>query len=159
MSGVLVPLVPRTTFVFDDLQGGSSVATALIRGMPLYAWLSADLVLRVDANSLAAGLHSLDAQIGRTAPTPEDPGDDFVGSTVTLISVTAGTGQQVVLVAAMKEPWTPFADLIVQQSNVGGLAAIGSVTLSIDVIVRGRPFDRADFGPGPGHRSRSESRP
>jgi len=156
MAAALVPLIVTSTFVFDALEPGTNARTPLVRRMPTFAWVSAALVTRVVSNTMVAGSHKLILALYRSAPTCEDPEAEFAGGLWEEQHVGASDAAGTPLLKAID--WNaapPFADLLVQCSNVGGVAVAGSVVLSVDILVRGRSFDRVDWAP----YNRGEDRP
>jgi hypothetical protein len=150
----LVPLVPRTVYSLDDLVG--SAATVLVRNMPMFAWVAADLLVRVEANALAPGAHTCTVEVIRSAPDAESPGEDFDGGVTATIAVTSAEAAGTLLLDGLDAPWPPYADLAITVACIAGVATPGNVTLSIAMLVRGQPRDRIapminrGFGPAPG---------
>jgi len=146
MAAAVVTLVVTSTFVFGGLEPAAIATTPLVRRMPTFAWASGVLVTRIISNTMASGSHNLSLLLHEAAPTCEDPQAAFVGGLweeqFVVASDAAGT-------ALLKQlDWhgaPPFADLVVKCANVGAAAVAGSVTLSVDFLVRGRSFDRVEW--------------
>lgn len=147
MAAELVPLVPRTELVLDELVGSTQVA--VIRNLPLFAWVTATLLVRIEANTLAAGVHSCHLELLKTAPTPEQPDDAFAEGVAATIALTSTDAAGLAKLAEVTKA-VPYADLVATLSNTAALPVAGSVSLSIDLLVRGRSFDRIGRPAGAG---------
>lgn len=152
MVAVVVPLIPRTTFVFDGLPPDASMATTMVQRMPLFAWTTATLVVRVEGNTLVADVHNLLIDVVETAPTCDDTTSDFQGLVLVQEKIQQATGVGVVRLKGLKQPLPPYADLVVEQVNAGLVSSPGAAIISVDMIVGGRFFDRVDLSPGSRHK-------
>lgn len=139
MVGRLVSVVPRTSFVLDDLVGVAP--SILVRNLPLFAWEPVILVVRVEGNSLVAGTQQCVVRLVRTAPASEQPGDEFVEDPLVSVTLTSADAVGRARIVNVSKP-RPYADMLVIPSCSAAMAAVGAIAISVDLLVRGRAFDR-----------------
>ncbi|MFV8751855.1 hypothetical protein ACNOYE_15020 [Nannocystaceae bacterium ST9] len=81
MAGTIIPLFPRRVFTYTSVAGASNVETILIKAIDATQYTSGTLVVRVHTNTTIGTGATLDVLVKATAPTAEDPVNDFVDAT------------------------------------------------------------------------------
>lgn len=134
-NGYLVPIIPKTDFLFDG-KTGQSQTIPLAVGIDASAWVSGALIVRVHARATSWSSATLAVNVENILLVPEEPDVVFaasaaVASATNIQSLSAG-GLSVV---AFSAPIGPMLRVRIVQAN----SANENNSISIGVDLVGRP--------------------
>jgi len=138
MSGEVKRVLRRTTFEFTAAQAVSSTSpeVAIATNVNVSQYRELILIARLHSATWTSAGAKFEIRVRGSAPTEEDPGLTFRGTTV-LTSVTLNQGSVVPFPAfgTMITGFPPFVDVLVFMTQ-GAQAAAGTVNVSADISLR-----------------------
>lgn len=147
MPGAIKRAVPKSMYDFGSIPASASGSIVLASGIDVSKYSNLQLVLRIhDINILGSTGPSIELNAYTEAPTPEDPGLEFV--TTNPLPVALGTSGAINVgaigfaspIAYGIQPWVSgyfggYIRLILTGTQTASKASTFQVWISVDVVV------------------------
>ena len=129
MSGTTIPLITKREYDFD--AGAATVV--IMKAVRVEQYTEALLELRVHANSVTSS-STIDLKAYTTAPTDEDPSNDFVASTSSASAqITSSTAAPGLVVVGLTANFGGFLKITLEGTPSGGTC---TATVSANLVLK-----------------------
>ena len=127
MPGTIIPIISKREYDFSN----GSANVVVVKSVDVSSWTEGIVAVRVHGKDIGGG--NIKVAAYTTAPTAEDPSEDFVGSSAAEATVSsAGTPPQLVT-ATLTAGFGGFLRIVVEGTHTTGNT---KATLSAELILK-----------------------
>lgn len=132
----MIELIRETEFDFSGLPASAELTHTLIRGVDVVPYRSGKLIVRIHDRTMAGAAQAVFVQISAEAPTPQDPLNEFEGSTIGDVTFVPTDPSPGLYLADLTTPLPSHVRICLcgRQHTVAGTTLL--VTLSVGLALR-----------------------